>query len=448
VNNRILLIDDEPQILSAMVRQFGIRFDIVTALGGVEALGVVERDLAGGSVFGVTVCDMNMPGMDGIETLRRICALSPATIPIMLTGNVDQQTAINAINQGHIFRFFAKPINGALLADGIAAGLRQHELLEAERRLADNEERWRLALEAVGDGVWDWNPATDETIYSEGWWRVLGLSPVAGCFTAREWWERVHPDDEATVKAQVANLIAGRDQLFHCEHRLRLADGTYRWFLARGTVLFRTPEGAASRVIGTHVDITERRQMEETLRRQAEELALLATTDPLTGLWNRRHFLEKAEEELHRAERYGRPVSAIMIDIDHFKQVNDRFGHAAGDVVLRRFSEVVRGSLRKSDGLGRLGGEEFAVMLPESDGARAMVAAETIRREVAAMPVLLADGTELRITASFGAAAAFRKGDSVSALLGRADEALYAAKDGGRNRVVCHSDGAQRTSAM
>lgn len=446
MNARVLLIDDDPHVLAALNRQIDGQFDTVKVTNGQLAVEAIEAARDAHQPFAVAVCDMHMPGMDGIETLRRIHERSPVTVAIMLTGDGDQQTAMEAINRGRIFRFFIKPFDSARLADGIAAGLRQHELLLAECRLAENEERWRLALEAVGDGVWDWTPRTGEMVYSQGWWRMLGLSAAAKGASISEWWDRVHPEDSGPVERQMARLLEGQDNLFHCEHRLRGAAGSYRWFLARGTVLFRGEDGAACRVIGTHTDITDRRHMEETLRRQAEELALLATIDALTGLWNRRCFLEKAEEELHRAERYGRPVAAMMIDIDHFKRVNDSFGHAAGDTVLRQFSDVIRRNLRKSDCLGRLGGEEFAVLLPESDGARARVVAETLRREIAAATILLADGTVLTVTASFGVAAAFPRDDSVAGLLHRADNALYVAKEGGRNQVVCHPEGARRTS--
>jgi len=445
---RVLLIDDEPRALSALVRQLDETFDVVTAPGGHEAIAAVERAMADGSPFAVVVCDMHMPGMDGIETLQRIRDRSPLIVGIMLTGDADQHTAIEAINHGSIFRFFIKPFDAARLAEGIAAALHQHDLLVAERRLAENEERWRLALEAVGDGVWDWNPQSEMAVYSRGWWGMLGLSPATERQSVAAWRDRVHPDDAQRLDSRLAALLDGKEEALRCEHRLRMSDGTYRWFLARGTVLFRGDGRGAIRVIGTHTDITERRNMEETLRRQAEELVLLATTDALTGLWNRRRFMEKADEELLRAVRYGRPVAAVMVDIDHFKRVNDSFGHAAGDAVLRQFCDILRGNLRGTDCLGRLGGEEFAVLLPESDGAGAVVVAEILRRAAAAATMLLPDGQTLRITASFGVAASKAGDETVADLLRRADEALYAAKERGRNQVVCHPDGAHRMSSI
>lgn len=440
MNGRVLLIDDDFNVISALKRQLKTGFDIVAAFSGAEALGLVETALGQGAPFAVAVCDMHMPGMNGIDTLRQLCDRSPLTVPIMLTGDADQHTAMEAINRGHIFRFFIKPFDSALLAAGISAGLRQHALLVAEQRLAENEERWRLALEAVGDGVWDWTPRTGGVVYSQGWRRMLGLPAEGDGLPFGEWRSHVHPDDAANVDAHFSRLLKAEDPVLNCEHRLCMADGSYRWFLARGTVLYRGQTGEALRVIGTHTDITRRREMEETLRLQSEKLALLATTDALTGLWNRRHFLDVAEEQLLLARRYGRPLSALMIDIDHFKRVNDSHGHAAGDTVLRCFSDILRGNLRESDLLGRLGGEEFALLLPESDGGKAVVVAELLRHEVAATEITLTDGTALRITASFGVSEAFIDGDTVAELLSRADDALYLAKESGRNKVSCAWD--------
>jgi diguanylate cyclase (GGDEF)-like protein/PAS domain S-box-containing protein len=428
---RVLLIDDDPHLLSALRRQLGERFDLTTAASGAEAIALVTDSLHRCTAFAVTLCDMRMPGMDGIETLGHIRALSPETVCLMLTGDADQRTAAEAINSDLIFRFYAKPCDSAHLAEGIAAAIRQHSLVRAERRLVENEERWRLALQAVGDGVWDWYPATGVTVFSEGWARMLGVAAADVAPEISAWWDRVHGDDAAELTAEIGRLLTGEIADFRHEHRLRRGDGSYGWFLARGTVLYRDEAGAALRVIGTHADISERRKMEESLR-------IMATTDALTGLWNRRCFLEKAEEELLRSERYGHPVALVMVDIDFFKKVNDTWGHEAGDVVLRHVADGLRRNLRKTDFIGRLGGEEFAVLLPEADGPQALVAAEALRRETAALSIGLADGRVVQVTASFGVASA-GVGDNVADVLRRADEALYQAKHDGRNRVICWS---------
>lgn len=164
------------------------------------------------------------------------------------------------------------------------------------------------------------------------------------------------------------------------------------------------------------------------------EVQQLAITDSLTGLHNRHHFFELAEHEFQRARRYGRALSVIMLDIDHFKQVNDTYSHAVGDQVLRVVAERCRESLRDIDFMGRYGGEEFAVLLPESDTEGARNAAERLRRCVAESPVETARG-RLSVTISLGVVTIAVGFLDLVALLDRADAAMYAAKKAGRNRV-------------
>lgn len=174
----------------------------------------------------------------------------------------------------------------------------------------------------------------------------------------------------------------------------------------------------------------ERLQMLQEMERQAR-------TDFLTGLPNRRHFLQRAEEELVRAQRYGGGLSLIMLDVDHFKRINDTYGHAAGDAVLRALGERCRALLRTADVPGRLGGEEFAVLLPQTDRMQALDAAERLRAGLASLQVEVPEqGTLLQFTVSLGVASRGPEDTTLARLLQAADAALYAAKQTGRNRVV------------
>jgi diguanylate cyclase (GGDEF)-like protein/PAS domain S-box-containing protein len=170
-------------------------------------------------------------------------------------------------------------------------------------------------------------------------------------------------------------------------------------------------------------------------RAQAEALLHLATTDMLTELPNRRYFMTRLEEEWARLHRLGGRAALMMIDLDHFKRVNDNYGHGTGDRVLQAFAEVLRRSLRRMDVPGRLGGEEFAVILPGADLAGAHKLAERLRQAVESMRVPDAEGEPVRITVSIGVASFNPETATFDALLKRADEALYRAKRHGRNRV-------------
>lgn len=168
--------------------------------------------------------------------------------------------------------------------------------------------------------------------------------------------------------------------------------------------------------------------------RNAEAMEQLATIDGMTGIYNRRHFLTLADREWDRARRYARPLSFLMIDIDYFKVINDRFGHEIGDRAIVHVANLARECKRTSDVLARIGGEEFAMLLPETDLNDAQAIAERLRCEVAKCP--LAEVAH-SATISIGVATAEEKMDKLSDLMQMADQALYAAKRSGRNRVIC-----------
>ena len=171
------------------------------------------------------------------------------------------------------------------------------------------------------------------------------------------------------------------------------------------------------------------------LVKNAQELQKLATTDSMTGLYNRRHFLVLAEAEWGRFQRYQRPLSILMVDIDHFKRVNDKFGHATGDMVLTAVANACLEDKRSSDVVGRIGGEEFAMLLPETDLEQADIVAERVRQKIMSRR-LLAEDTYLNVTVSIGIAQATIGMSSVGILLKAADQSLYKAKAQGRNRIV------------
>lgn len=173
---------------------------------------------------------------------------------------------------------------------------------------------------------------------------------------------------------------------------------------------------------------------EIAFRKQAEEqLRIMANTDVLTGIDNRRRFLEVFEVEIQRVQCTGRPLTYMMVDIDHFKNINDKYGHAVGDEVLRHFVGSLRAGCRAIDVVGRLGGEEFGVVLPETTGENAAGVAERLRSLVANQGINAA-GETFHITVSIGVAQ-FKAGESGHQLIARADAAMYKAKQNGRNRV-------------
>ena len=180
--------------------------------------------------------------------------------------------------------------------------------------------------------------------------------------------------------------------------------------------------------VATLTDITERKLLELELTRQAH-------LDYLTGLSNRRHFIEQGELELSRAIRYDTPLSLMMLDIDFFKNVNDTYGHQVGDIVLQALSKICQDTLRQVDIPGRLGGEEFAVILPETSCTEALEVAERLRETIASTEVTIPVGLPIHFTVSIGVTTLLDKNSNIDMLLNQADKALYEAKETGRNKV-------------
>jgi diguanylate cyclase (GGDEF)-like protein/PAS domain S-box-containing protein len=210
-------------------------------------------------------------------------------------------------------------------------------------------------------------------------------------------------------------------------HLRRVPGGTF-WALVNANMM-RTGAGYVC-LIGFS-DLTEQKQIEDQLRETA-------TTDALTGTLTRRRLLELADHEWSRAHRYTRPVCLVLLDLDFFKSINDRFGHLVGDEALRRVGAVLRASLRREDWVGRFGGEEFAIVLPETRIEAASGSMERVRAAIEAID-LEVDDERVPLAVSAGVVA-MRTGESIEDALQRADEALYEAKATGRNRVVVRSE--------
>lgn len=254
------------------------------------------------------------------------------------------------------------------------------------------------------------------------WSRTLGWTEEE--LKSRNWLDFVIPSDhEATVAAN-QRLLKG-ENLVGFENRHQCKDGSIKWISWNSF-----PDRKKKQIFAVARDVTERRKLEEELRR-------LATTDPLTGAFNRRRFIEQAAEELKRSRRYGAPLAVLMLDIDHFKQVNDTYGHDAGDEVLRRVVDRCLQTLRSSDVFGRFGGEEFAAVLTETSEAAALQTCKRLASQLEQMKTRTASG-EIKITASIGLTMLSGTDRTIDSLLKRADNALYEAKKAGRNQIIQH----------
>lgn len=308
------------------------------------------------------------------------------------------------------------------------------ERKQAEDALREAEERFRRAFEDSATGMA----------------LIQGSGPDAGRFcdvndalSAMSGYEPaellkmtysdlVHPDEIETMKRGVGELVAGRSRSFSAELRMIAAGGDVRW-IAFSVSLVRDPEGTPLSAVVQAQDVTERKHFER-------ELQYLADHDSLTGLFNRRRFAAELEREIAAAQRYKNGGAVLILDLDRFKDVNDTLGHSAGDQLLAAAARAIEGRLRATDIVGRLGGDEFGVILPHADEQRAILVAESLREIVhTVVPVGAGLG---RVTASVGIVNFGTQGDERGGerVVTDADSAMYAAKQSGRDRVGVFSE--------
>jgi diguanylate cyclase (GGDEF)-like protein/PAS domain S-box-containing protein len=321
--------------------------------------------------------------------------------------------------------------NGPVAADEALAAL-QREMAELNVRLAglaEREEKYRLVAEHSGDCLWMMDLATLRFTYVSP--SVMQLYGATAEETLRKALPDVLPPHSLELVAKVleeelAVEAAGtadpkRTRTIEIEEYRK--DGSLVWI--ENVLSFQRDERQQPvAIIGVSRDVTERRRLREELR-------ALAITDPLTGAFNRRHFLEVLPWEIQRSDRYASPLSLIMLDIDHFKTINDGFGHQAGDRVLVELAEVIRRRIRSVDFLIRWGGEEFLIMLTNTDLGKAVLLAEDILQLLRSQRFSHAGS----LTVSLGVTQ-YRDRESIDAFLARGDNLLYQAKREGRDRVV------------
>lgn len=422
----ILCVDDDA-ILAGRIRKRLERQGFEVTLAGDGATGL---DLAERQRFDLIIVDHFMPVMGGLEMIRRLRERDDSVLIIMMTGAGDENVAVESLKLG-ASDYLVKDGHGQyleMLPMIISQALNRQQLREekehAEKLLRISEERYRLLFSHMIDGL-----ALLEKSFPGGcrhcgyqfleinnsFRRLLALYAVTlkgecGC---------VLPPEMRDFLGEAFREVVASGQVFRGEVPVTTLD---RFFQVIG---YRPKKDQVAIMI-----------RDETARRKAEvELELLATTDELTTLFNRRKFFNMAERELGRIQRYGGSASLIMLDMDHFKLVNDRFGHTAGDLTLKAIGEKIRNTLRQADLAGRYGGEEFIILLPETGPREAFLVAERLRQGIEATQVCTSTGT-VAVTVSCGVASCGTgRAFTLESILNEADQALYRAKNDGRNRT-------------
>ena len=298
--------------------------------------------------------------------------------------------------------------------------------LALEKDLQEKNHRIWYALYEASDGMWEWDMTNDSVFFSPQLKKMLGYGPNEMEPVVETWSENVHPEDIERVFQIRMDHINGSRESYDAEYRLRNRNGHYLWVHDRGKICERDQNGNPTHMVGMVQNITDRKK----LQCQLEELA---ANDVLTELPNRRKGEELAKQQLALSQRTENPLSIVVVDLDHFKSVNDMFGHQKGDEVLQFSAQLLKSSIRESDIVYRWGGEEFIIVLPATNIEQAQKVTDQIHRVFAN-----ANWEHLEIpplTLSVGIAVYPHHGKSFDSLLKEADAAVYAAKEKGRNQT-------------
>jgi len=447
---RILVVDDNPLNVKLLAAKLAHDYYVVsTAENGTQALAKMASEKPD-----IVLLDVMMPELDGFDVCRRIKS-DPATsyIPVvMVTALSDAADRVKGLEAG-ADDFLTKPINDVALMARVRSLLRLKMIMDEWRlrEMTSNQfaapgEEARLAAVTGGHALLLEDSARD---------RQMILATLAGISVRVTFTETVAETVQIAqaggIDLVLASLdLAGEDGLQICP-QLRVVEATRQLpilLLANDSEIARVAKGldlGANDYLVRPVDPNEliartrtqlrHRRHYERMRSNYEQNLALALVDPLTGAFNRRYLEAHVPKLFRRSHESNKPLSVLMVDIDHFKQVNDTHGHPAGDAVLQETVNRIMSSLRPFDLVTRMGGEEFAVIMPETDPVAAFSIAERLRERIAGLPIMLPSGKPIVITASIGIAS-LGKADELPAVLKRADEALYVAKKSGRNRVI------------
>lgn len=450
---RILVVDDVPANVRLLeVRLLAEYFEVLTASNGPDAIETCEN----GKVD-VVLLDVMMPDMDGFEVCRRL-KRDPATahIPVVMVTALDQVSdRVRGLEAG-ADDFLTKPVNDLQLMTRVKSLVRLKTLTD-ELRLRASTTR-NIGIEELLSRTFNAEETTPKVLLIderkssfERVRKILGQTaeidvatdPHAGFFQAAE---------NAYECVLISTGFADFDPLRLCS-QLRSLDRTR--FLP---IILLADQGEEERIIrGLELGINDyltrpidpheltarlrtqvrRKRYNDQLRASVTQTIEMAVTDGLTGLHNRRYLDSHLQTLFERAVARRRPLSVMITDIDRFKSVNDTHGHDGGDDVLREFARRLRKNVRGIDLACRFGGEEFVVVMPDTEGHVAEKVAERIRAEIAKEQFAIGqDGKTIAVTVSVGVSSLLKGLDSVEAMMKRADLALYEAKSGGRNRVV------------
>jgi len=400
----------------------------------IQDTGCQAMDKAERTAFNAALIDIKLPDTDGIALLREFKKSYPEMVCIIITGYAALQNAIEALKQG-ADGYFTKPLVIEEVIHRVEQALDRQRL---QRELMESEEAIRLAYAEL-DQIF--NTAADGMCVVDKDFNILRanetFSTLAGIGkdeAAGKRCDEVFPGSLCHTAGCALTRILGGEERVECEAEKGGKDGARIPCIVTATP-FRGSSGKLIGIVESFKDITKRKQAQEALRESEKRYMELSITDGVTGLYNSRHFYNQLKSEIERVIRYKRSLSLLLLDVDNFKHYNDNYGHLEGDKVLVRLGKVIRGCIRKVDSVYRYGGEEFTVMLPETESKEAIdIVAERIRKRFENETFFPTLEDTVHVTVSIGTAQ-YQPDEKLSAFVNRADEAMYEAKKQGKNRV-------------
>jgi two-component system, cell cycle response regulator len=453
VTARVLVVDDVPANVKLLEARLSAEyFDVATAMSGVEALAKCEK-----AECDIVLLDVMMPDMDGFEVCRRLKA-NPSThhIPVVMVTALDHPSdRVRGLEAG-ADDFLTKPVSDVALIARVRSLARLKMMTDELRMRAVTSREIGIKNAEVG-AINDAGRFGRILIVDD---RASSAERLSVVLSGEQTVDVEHNPGDALFRAAEGNYdlvivslaLENHDALRLCS-QLRSLERTRNVPI----VAICEADDSARMIRGLEIGVNDyllrpidknelharvrtqirKKRYTERLRDNVQMSIEMAITDPLTGLYNRRYMENHLSSLVEQAAARGKPLTALVIDIDYFKAINDGHGHDAGDDVLREFATRIKKSIRGIDLACRYGGEEFVIVMPETDMAVATIVAERLRRRIASEPFSIQQGGGLiEVTISIGLATLDTADDNAGSILKRADQALYRAKRDGRNRVV------------
>ena len=450
---RILVVDDVPANVKLLEARLSAEyFEVVTAMSGVEALAICEK-----AECDIVLLDVMMPDMDGFEVCRRLKANRITHhIPVVMVTALDAPSdRVKGLDAG-ADDFLTKPVSDVALIARVRS-LSRLKMMTDELRMRAVTSREIGIQDPENQAMADVGRAGRVLIIDD---RAASAERFSQMLSSEHSVDIERAPSDALFRAAEGNYDLAIVSLALKDHdALRLCSQLRSLDRTRNVPILAICEADdnARMIRGLEIGVNDyllrpvdknelharvrtqirKKRYTERLRDNVQQSIEMAITDGLTGLYNRRYMESHLGALVEQATARGKPLAAFVLDIDYFKSVNDTYGHDAGDDVLREFSTRIKKSIRGIDLACRLGGEEFVIVMPETDMAVATIVAERLRRRIASEAFAIALGTKhIEVTISIGLATLDTVEDTAATILKRADQALYRAKRDGRNRVV------------